>query len=189
MVPDAVRWAALDGLRLTLKFLGSIDGARVEEITQGMHRACRESAPFRLTLSDLGVFPNENRPRVIWAGVQGDLDSVMKLQAGIETEMSALGLTPEKRPFTPHLTLGRVRGRVADAQRSLLGRTVSACSIGKAQYWLVETVRLVRSDIGLGSNLQRPCLGRFGRRDYWNSFIKAGGHGSGRIGAPASGSA
>ena len=148
VVPGAVRWAAPDGLHLTLKFLGNIDGARVEEITQGMHRACRGVSPFRLTLSGLSAFPNERSPRVIWAGVKGDLDSAMKLQAGIETETSALGFPPEKRPFTPHLTLGRVRGRVADGQRSLLGRTVSACSIGKAQYLLVETVQLVRSDLG-----------------------------------------
>ena len=138
----------LDGLHLTLKFLGSIEASRVDDITQAMRRACREVAPFRLTLSDLGVFPNENRPRVIWAGVQGDLDSVLELQARMETETSALGFTPEKRPFAPHLTLGRVRDRTADAQRSLLGRAISDCPIEKAQPWLVEAVQLVRSDLG-----------------------------------------
>ena len=148
VAPGAVRWVALNGLHLTLKFLGNIDGARLQEITQRMQRACRGVSPFTLTLSGVGAFPNERSPTVIWAGVKDDLDAVTKIQAGIDAEMSALGFPPEKRPFTPHLTLGRVRGRAGDAQRSLMGRAVSACSIEETQSWLVETVQLVRSDLG-----------------------------------------
>lgn len=150
VVPGAVRWVALDGLHLTLKFLGNIDGARLEEITQRMHRACRGVSTFRLTLSGVGAFPNERSPRVIWAGVKGDLDAVTKLQAGIDAEMSALGFPPEKRPLMPHLTLGRVRDRASNPQRSRLGNAVSSCPIETSPTWLVETVQLVRSDLGPG---------------------------------------
>ena len=148
--PGAVRWVNLDGLHLTLKFLGDVDAGRVGDISQGMRRACRDLAPFELALSDLGVFPNSGRPRVVWAGVKGDLDSVTTLQTGIESEMAALGFAPEKRAFAPHLTLGRVRDRAADSQRRFLGRAVSACSIDSPQPWLVEEVRLVRSELGPG---------------------------------------
>ena len=146
--PGAVRWVSLDGLHLTLKFLGDVDAGRVDGITQGMRLACRDLAPFELTLSGLGVFPSAGKPRVVWAGVKGDLASVTRLQAGIESEMSAIGFAPEKRAFTPHLTLGRVRDRAADAQRRLLGSAVAACSIEAPQPWLVEDVRLVRSELG-----------------------------------------
>ena len=148
VAPGAVRWVALDGLHLTLKFLGNVDARRVDDITQGMRLACRDLAPFELALSDLGVFPNAGRPRVVWAGVQGDLEPLTKLQGNVETDMAALGFGPEKRPFAPHLTLGRVRDRVADSQRRLLGSAVAECSIDAARPWLVEAVHLVRSELG-----------------------------------------
>ena len=148
VVPGAVRWVDLDGLHLTLKFLGNVDAGRVDGITQGMRRACRDLVPFELALSGLGVFPNAGRPRVVWAGVQGDLGPLGDIQAGIETEMAGLGFSLEKRAFAPHLTLGRVRNRVADSQRRLLGGAVAACSIEAPRPWLVEAVHLVRSELG-----------------------------------------
>lgn len=150
VAPGAVRWAALDGLHLTLKFLGNVDAGRVDGIAQGMRLACRDLAPFELALSDLGVFPNAGRPRVVWAGVRGDLGPLGELQAGIETAMASLGFVPEKRQFAPHLTLGRVRARVADSQRRLLGGAVSGCEIEALQPWLVEAALLVRSELGPG---------------------------------------
>ncbi len=148
VAPGAVRWVNLDGLHLTLKFLGNVDAGRVDGIAQGMRLACRDLVPFELTLSELGVFPNESRPRVVWAGVQGDLDPLIKLQAAIEAAMAGLGFAPEKRPFAPHLTLGRVQERASSAQRSRLGRAVATCLIEASQPWLVEEVHLVRSDLG-----------------------------------------
>ena len=150
VAPGAVRWVALDGLHLTLKFLGNIEAGRVDGIVQGMQRACGEIAPFKLTLADLGVFPNPSRPRVVWAGVQGDLQPLVKLQTGIETHLASLGFPLEKRPFTPHLTLGRVRDQAGNPQRSRLGNAVSACLIQAPQPWSVEAAHLVRSDLGPG---------------------------------------
>ena len=153
----------MDGLHLTLKFLGNVDAGRVDGITQGMRRACRDLAPFELALSGLGVFPNAGRPRVVWAGVRGELGPLAELQGNVETEMSALGFAPERRAFSPHLTLGRVRDRVADWQRSRLGGAVTGCSIEAARPWLVEAALLVRSELGPGgatyTNLASVPLG------------------------------
>ena len=131
-----------------MKFLGNIDAGRVDDITQGMQRACRELAPFKLALSNLGVFPNASRPRVVWAGVQGDLEPLVRLQTGIETHLARLGFPPENRPFTPHLTLGRVRDQASNPQRSRLGNAVSACFTEAPQPWSVQAAHLVRSDLG-----------------------------------------
>lgn len=147
-VPGAVRWVDLDGLHLTLKFLGNVDAGRVDGITQEMRQACREPSPFELSLSALGVFPDARRPRVVWAGVRGDLGQLVELQGDVEMAMAGLGFAPEKRPFAPHLTLGRVRDRATDSQRRLLGSAVAAWSIEAPQPWLVEEVRLVRSELG-----------------------------------------
>ena len=162
-VPRGVRWVGLDGIHLTLKFLGNIDPTQVEDITEAVQRASLGASPFRLLLSGLGTFPNEKRPRVIWAGVQGDLESVGKLQAGIEAEVYGLGFPREKRPFTPHLTLGRVRDQAGSSERLGIGAAVSSCSMGPTEPWLVESVRLVRSHLGPGgatySDLASVSLG------------------------------
>jgi 2'-5' RNA ligase len=147
-----------------LKFLGNIDPAQVEDITEAMGRSSLGASSFRLLLSGLGAFPNENRPRVIWAGVQGDLESVGKLQAGIEAAVFGLGFPREKRPFTSHLTLGRVRDQATSGERLRVGAAVSSYySMGPTEPWLVESVRLVRSNLGPGgatySDLASVSLG------------------------------
>ena len=149
-IPGGVRWAGSDGIHLTLKFLGNIDSAQADDVARAMERASLEVSPFSLLLSGLGAFPNESRPRVIWAGVQGGLESVAKLQAMIEAEVSGLGFPREKRAFTPHLTLGRVRDRATAVERSRLGAAVAAGCLGPTEPWLIESVRLVRSDLGPG---------------------------------------
>ena len=145
-----VRWVGLDGIHLTLKFLGNIDPSRVEDISGAVQRASIGSSPFRLLLSGLGTFPNQNRPRIIWAGVQGDIDALGKLQTEIEAEMSGIGFPRENRPFAPHLTLGRVRDGTASSKRLGIGAAVSSSSTVSTESWLVESVRLVRSNLGPG---------------------------------------
>ena len=162
-VSGGVRWVGLDGIHLTLKFLGNIDPSLVDDITEAVQRASLGASPFRLLLSGLGTFPNENRPRVIWAGVQGDLESLGKLQARIEAEVSGLGFPRENRPFTPHLTLGRVRDQSASSERRRIGAAVTSSSTVSTEPWLVESVRLVRSTLGRGgpaySDLASVSLG------------------------------
>ena len=162
-VPAGVRWVSVNGIHLTLKFLGNIDPEQVQDITEAMRRGSLGASSFRLHLSGLGTFHNENRPRVIWAGVQGDLESVDKLQTGIEAEVIGLGFPREKRPFTPHLTLGRVRDQAASGERLRVGAAVSSYSMGPTEPWLVESVRLVQSNLGPGgatySDLASVSLG------------------------------
>ncbi len=162
-VHSGVRWVGLDGIHLTLKFLGDIYPSRVEDITEAVQRASLAASSFELFLSGLGTFPNDRRPRVIWAGVQGDLGPLAKLQAGIETEVTGLGFPGENRPFTPHLTLGRVRDQASSSQRLGIGAAVSSTSMVPAEPWLVESVRLVRSNLGPGgatySDLASATLG------------------------------
>ena len=149
-VSNGVRWVGLDGMHLTLKFLGNIDSVQVGDIVEAMRQASQNTTPFPMLLSGLGMFPNEKRPRVIWAGLQGDLDSMGKLQARIEDEVSRLGFSREKRPFSPHLTLGRVREKTGSDLRQRISAAVLACSIRSAESWQVESVRLVQSQLTPG---------------------------------------
>jgi 2'-5' RNA ligase len=110
-----VRWVPAENLHLTLKFLGSVPDELVPDIRAGLARVARGHARHCVRLAGTGVFPDPRRPRVVWVGVE-DSEGVSALQRDVEAAMEGLGFEPEGRPYTPHLTLGRVkspRGRSA----------------------------------------------------------------------------
>ena len=112
-IGDGVRWVRPEGVHLTLKFLGDIDADSVPAISDGLDRCAASAAPFDLFLEGVGVFPNARRPRVVWIGLGGALEPLLALQHSIDRELEGLGFARERRPFTPHLTLGRVRDGVS----------------------------------------------------------------------------
>ncbi|MCS6926323.1 MAG: RNA 2',3'-cyclic phosphodiesterase [Candidatus Binatia bacterium] len=102
-----IRWTRADNLHLTLKFLGDIARQQVEPIVHALHQALASHPPLRLSAQGLGAFPNLRKPRVLWAGIDGE--GLMALREAVDTALMALDFPPEEREFTPHLTLGRVR--------------------------------------------------------------------------------
>lgn len=110
----AVRWVRPEQIHLTLTFLGDTAVSQVTAVAQMLDAACRDVAPFSLHLGKTGCFPHRRRPRVVWAGLDGDeaaLAQLHGLQAAIKTKLVPLGWKREKRPFRPHLTLGRIKDR------------------------------------------------------------------------------
>ncbi len=106
-----VRWVAISSIHLTLKFLGEVDPAIIAYLSESLRKASISEQSFTLRLHGLGCFPNQRNPRVIWCGIDGDTDQLILLQQNIEKSCTALGFPPEDRPFHPHLTLGRIRGK------------------------------------------------------------------------------
>jgi 2'-5' RNA ligase len=101
-----VRWVRAGGLHVTLKFLGSVDAARLEQVHAALITAVAGATALRVRAHGIGAFPSLRRPRVLWAGVDGpDLGEVA---ARVEDGLFPLGFEQEKRGFTPHVTLGRV---------------------------------------------------------------------------------
>ena len=143
-----VRWARPEGIHLTLKFLGDIDLGLVDDISSAMERATRGTGPFAIGLAGLGAFPSTANPRVIWAGLNGELDALKQLQARLDRELhSGLGFSLERRPFSPHLTLGRVRdGASGDARRSV-ATAIADVSPDSDVSWQVERLNLIRSTL------------------------------------------
>ena len=120
-----VRWVRPEAIHLTLKFLGEIDTAQVDPIQESLGRAAAEVPPFALSLAGTGCFPNPASLRVIWVGLEGELDVLRRLQERVDEEVhSALGLPRESRRFTPHLILGRVRDDVSSEARRKVGVAV-----------------------------------------------------------------
>jgi 2'-5' RNA ligase len=127
-----LRWVRAEGIHVTLKFLGAVPESRVEAIIDGLHSALGQAAiaPFELQPYRFGAFhggrhmPVEFRGtreayhynlRVVWVGMQGNIEALARLAARIESAIAPLGYPTERRPFAAHLTLARMRD---DADRA-----------------------------------------------------------------------
>jgi 2'-5' RNA ligase len=106
---NLVRWTGPDQLHLTLRFYGNVAEADVAELAAALRRATAGVPAFELNLTGLGGFPTVRRPTVIWLGLEGDLEPLLKLQRQIEHETARFGSHSESRAFHPHLTVGRVK--------------------------------------------------------------------------------
>ncbi len=104
-----VRWVKRDNIHLTLIFLGNVEEHLVENIKEQVGFAATKFIVFKAGLSGLGVFPDFSRPRVLWAGLNGDIERVSNLQSELQDRLHPLGFSFEKRPFRPHVTIGRFK--------------------------------------------------------------------------------
>jgi 2'-5' RNA ligase len=144
-IPLGARWVDPHGIHLTLKFLGNIDSARTDGILESLCRIGEESSSFSLSLAGLGVFPNQREPRVLWAGVEGEMEPLASLQEKVEEAMADQGFTRERRGFNPHLTIGRVRDRIATSERQKIGATILSHSLEQTEPWTADTMHLFRT--------------------------------------------
>jgi RNA 2',3'-cyclic 3'-phosphodiesterase len=144
--PD-VKWVDPDGIHLTLKFLGSVDRARIPEITDAIKDAAAGIEPLSLEVKNLGVFPGLNRVRVVWAGVEGDTGRLQELYKRLDTNLDILGFPPESRDFIAHLTLARVRENATPSDQQELGRVISAAKPPEVGTFTAGAVSLMRSQL------------------------------------------
>ena len=140
-------WVRPEGIHLTLKFLGNVDESHAPTIAEAVGAAVEGIAPFDLRLDATGTFPPGRRPGVVWAGLSGDLDALSAIQAPIESAMAGLGFAPERRDFRPHLTLARIRSRLADGKVRALAEELGTVAHGVEEAFTVDEVRLIRSEL------------------------------------------
>ena len=110
---ERVRWTKLENVHLTLKFLGDVREEVLDDLCAALEETCAKHTPFDVGLTGLEAFPSARRARILWAGVGAGSEPLRSLTADLDTALAALGFEREERPYTPHLTLGRVRGRPA----------------------------------------------------------------------------
>jgi len=103
------RWVRPGGYHLTLRFLGETLEDRLPGLTEALQASAGQVGPFGVSFASAGAFPNKKRARVLWLGIQEGAEALCFLANGLEGELAALGFSPEKRPFKPHLTVGRLK--------------------------------------------------------------------------------
>jgi 2'-5' RNA ligase len=104
-----ITWVQPKNMHVTLKFLGDLPSERLGAIREGVQEAVAALACFQMRLAHLGAFPNLDRPRVFWIDVQEGRTDLIHLQRRVEDALCARQFVREERPFSPHLTIGRVR--------------------------------------------------------------------------------
>lgn len=142
-----VKWVNSESIHLTLKFLGNIPFKQVAEINRLMEEAVQGTLPFHLEVSELGAFPNPKQPRVLWVSIKGEIDTLLSLQQSIDSALAPLGFAEEKRPFTPHLTLARLRERTSPAERKIFAELVMSTNFESSYPLEVKTISLMRSQL------------------------------------------
>ncbi len=142
-----VKCVAPDGIHLTLKFLGNISPQKVAEITNVMEQASQGIRPFQLQITEVGAFPNMRQPRVLWVSIKGELDKLIAWQKRIDNGLIPLGFAKETRPFTPHLTLARLREGCSPEDRRSLGEQVMKTPVEFNYELTVNSLNLMKSQL------------------------------------------
>jgi 2'-5' RNA ligase len=142
-----VKWVAPSGTHLTIKFLGNTSTEQIPQITDIMRTAARKVPPIELRLGGLGMFPNEQRPRVLWVALEGNTEPLAIMQREIEKALEPLGFAPENRAFTPHLTLGRLRDNASADDRKEIGGVVKAKKIDYDARFTLRELSLMKSTL------------------------------------------
>jgi RNA 2',3'-cyclic 3'-phosphodiesterase len=145
--PTSAKWVDPKSIHLTLKFLGNVSADKIEAIVRAMNQAAGNISPFRLEMQGLGAFPNLRRVQIAWAGIIGDIDKLNLLQSNLEKALSPLGFPPENRPFTPHLTLARVRDYATPDQRQTLGEALARAKFASSMIIQVHSINLMKSQL------------------------------------------
>ena len=107
--PLSVKWVNPKNIHLTVVFLGNIREDDLSEIEKSTGIVCSRYDSFEISLNGIGVFPNIRLPRVIWLGLDGDMERMSFFRDTLQKRLNPFGVKQEKRKFKPHLTLGRFR--------------------------------------------------------------------------------
>jgi 2'-5' RNA ligase len=162
--PNVVRWARPESIHLTLQFLGDVAPGQVESIGHALQEIGAGQAPFTFQLRDLGVFPNPRRVRVVWVGVEESSGELTSLQKQINQALSPLGFEPEKRPFSPHITLGRADRRAGQRDLAQVGEQIVSSQVGTVGQVRVDHITLMKSDLKPGGAVYTPlAIAAFGK--------------------------
>lgn len=142
-----VGWVRLENLHLTLKFLGEVEEGRVSAIKEAIAAATVGCGSIRLVFQGLGAFPRPREARVVWVGLSHGTEALVELQTRIEAGLESLGFAREARPFTAHLTLGRVRG---PAHREQLARAIAEAPAETLGEMVLDRIELMKSNLNTG---------------------------------------
>ena len=148
-----VRWVRLDGLHLTLRFLGPTLDDRIAPAREAVRAAAASSPAFDVSIGGAGAFPSASRPRALWLGVQVGEDRLGELAATVDRALVAAGWQLEAKPYVAHLTLARADGITAG---SAIGASLVAAAADLDVGFRADRIGLFESLTGGGPARYEP---------------------------------
>jgi 2'-5' RNA ligase len=153
--PNDVRWVRMDGLHVTLRFLGPTDPGRLPEARAAVEAAAMGVSDFEVALVGAGAFPNPARPRVLWLGLGPGIEQLDALTVRLSRALADRGWPHDDRPVRPHLTLARSDGVAAG---SLVAGRLLAAAADLDLRWTADRIVLFESQTGGGPARYLPLL-------------------------------
>lgn len=144
-----IKWVPVENIHLTLKFLGDVSESNQEMLSEIIQSSALSHHNFELSIGGTGAFPNESRPRVLWVGVEAPTE-LSSLQRSIDLETARLGYKSDRRPFSPHLTIGRVSRSANPREIRKISQVIKDQKIGFLSISKVREIHLFRSDLQPG---------------------------------------
>ena len=145
---QGARWSVPDNFHLTLRFIGEVDGAMLDEIAHALSEI--EGQPFALAIDGLGHFESRSKPKVLWAGLTAS-EPLRHLRDQVETALTRAGLERDTRRFSPHVTLGRLRGTLPEE----LSQFIALNSPLRSEPFDVTGITLFQSFLGSEQAIHR----------------------------------
>jgi RNA 2',3'-cyclic 3'-phosphodiesterase len=139
-----LKWVDIDNLHLTIKFLGEIEESKTAQVKHTLSHALKNQNSFDIEINGLGMYPNKNNPRVIWLGITG-ASPLTKIYQGLNRELTAIDISPERRAFSPHLTIARISRHTDHKQAQQIGRILSEYKVESLGVTTIEQVHLYQS--------------------------------------------
>ena len=157
----SLRWVDPAGIHLTLAFLGELSDEQLVEAMQAAELAARKVPPFGYRLSHPGVFGSPRQPRVIWIGIDEPTSRLLQLHQALNRELEQRGFEVDKRPFSPHLTLSRIKAPLKPDEQQRLQRLIAARNVvSSSSTYYVHHLSVMKSELSR-TGAKYTCLQAF----------------------------
>ncbi len=144
----ALRWVNPAGIHLTLAFLGELDDERLGQVIAATEAAARDAQPFTYRLTQPGIFGSPRSPRVLWMGIEDQVGRLNQLQRALNRQLEQRSFETEKRPFSPHLTLARIKAPLTPDEQQTLQRLLADPRLTRpSPPYHVNALAVMKSDL------------------------------------------
>jgi 2'-5' RNA ligase len=149
-----VKWVERENIHMTLRFFGNLTDAQLESAGACMKETAKLDNPFAVRLVGLGAFPSLTRARVIWVGMEEGRERLSRLADELERRFVEAGLGSTDKPFSPHLTIGRVK---VPQKNPRLEEAIRTLTFEGAQF-MINGLTLTKSELRPGGPIYSPVL-------------------------------
>ncbi len=144
--PRAASWTRAENMHLTLRFLGDVDGQRVEALIASVRSVTAGFGALPIVAERLGVFPDLRYPRVVWAWVHDETDRLAELQRRVVTATNEFTCERAEEKFTGHITVARIK-QIKRPQAEIIASFLQRAINRRFGNWMADHLDLIRSEL------------------------------------------